>query len=260
VDTRLEPIKLGSLTITSRLILGTGGAPSNQIIREIIEASRVQLVTVALRRYEPRAANSLYELLKSLNVEILPNTAGCYTAKDALLTAKMGREALETNNLKLEVLANDKDLLPDPYELLDATEALAIEGFNVFAYTSDDPVVAKRLEQAGAQVVMPLGAPIGTGLGIRNSHNIEMIVSQASVPIVLDAGIGSASDAAIAMELGCDAVLVASAITRSKKPEAMARAMALATEAGFLSRNGGRIPKREWALASSPTEGLADFR
>ena len=259
MDTELEAVKLGSLTLTSRLILGTGGAPSNQIIKEIIEASRTQLVTVALRRYEPRAANSLYELLRALSIDILPNTAGCYSAKDAVLTARMGREALETNNLKLEVLANDKDLLPDPYELLDATEALAMDGFNVFAYTSDDPVVAKRLEQAGAQVVMPLGAPIGTGLGIRNQHNIEMIVSQASVPIVLDAGIGTASDAAIAMELGCDAVLVASAITRSKQPETMAKAIALATEAGLLSRRGGRIPKREWALASSPKEGMAEF-
>jgi thiazole synthase len=260
VNTALEPIKLGSLTLSSRLILGTGGAPSNEIIKEIIEASRAQLVTVALRRYEPRAANSLYELLRTMKVEILPNTAGCFTAKEAVLTAQLGREALETHNVKLEVLSNDKDLLPDPYELLDATEALAIDGFNVFAYTSDDPVVARRLEQVGAHVVMPLGAPIGTGLGIRNPHNIEMIVSQASVPIVLDAGIGTASDAALAMELGCDAVLVASAITRAKQPRRMAQAIALATEAGLLARHGGRIPKREWALASSPTEGLAEFR
>ncbi|MDA8271523.1 MAG: thiazole synthase [Actinomycetota bacterium] len=260
MNTALEPIKLGSLTLSSRLILGTGGAPSNEIIKEIIEASRAQLVTVALRRYEPRAANSLYELLRTMKVEILPNTAGCFTAKEAVLTAQLGREALETHNVKLEVLSNDKDLLPDPYELLDATEALAIDGFNVFAYTSDDPVVARRLEQVGAHVVMPLGAPIGTGLGIRNPHNIEMIVSQASVPIVLDAGIGTASDAALAMELGCDAVLVASAITRAKQPRRMAQAIALATEAGLLARHGGRIPKREWALASSPTEGLAEFR
>lgn len=259
MNTGLEPIKLGSLTLSSRLILGTGGAPSNEIIREIIEASRVQLVTVALRRYDPRAANSLYELLRTMKVEILPNTAGCFTAKEAILTAQLGREALETHNVKLEVLSNDKDLLPDPYELLDATETLAIDGFNVFAYTSDDPVVARRLEQVGAHVVMPLGAPIGTGLGIRNPHNIEMIVSQASVPIVLDAGIGTASDAALAMELGCDAVLVASAITRAKQPERMAQAIALATEAGLLARHGGRIPKREWALASSPTDGLAEF-
>ncbi|TAN20419.1 MAG: thiazole synthase [Actinomycetota bacterium] len=259
MEASLEPVKLGSLSLTSRLILGTGGAPSNQVIKEIITASNSQLVTVALRRYEPRAANSLYDLLRTLKVNILPNTAGCFTAREAVLTAKMGREALETNNVKLEVLASDKDLLPDPYELLDATEMLAMDGFNVFAYTSDDPVVARRLEQAGAQVVMPLGAPIGTGLGIRNAHNIEMIVSQAAVPVVLDAGIGTASDAAIAMELGCDAVLVASAITRAKQPERMARAIALGTEAGFLSRKGGRIPKREWALASSPSEGLAEF-
>ncbi len=259
MDTATESIRLGNIDLTSRLILGTGGAPSNQIIKEIIEASKAQLVTVALRRYEPRASNSLYDLLRSLRVEILPNTAGCFTAKEAVLTAKMGREALETNNVKLEVLSNDKDLLPDPFELLDATELLAMDGFNVFAYTSDDPVVARTLEQAGAQVVMPLGAPIGTGLGIRNPHNIAMIVSQASVPIVLDAGIGTASDAAIAMELGCDAVLVASAITRARDPERMARSISLATEAGFLSRHGGRIAKREWALASSPIEGVADF-
>ncbi len=260
MNTGLEPIKLGSLTLSSRLILGTGGAPSNEIIKEIIEASGAQLVTVALRRYEPKAANSLYELLRTMKVEILPNTAGCFTAKEAILTAQLGREALETQNVKLEVLSNDKDLLPDPYELLDATEALAIDGFKVFAYTSDDPVVARRLEQVGAHVVMPLGSPIGTGLGIRNPHNIEMIVSQASVPIVLDAGIGTASDAALAMELGCDAVLVASAITRAKQPQRMAQAIALATEAGLLARHGGRIPKREWALASSPTDGLAEFR
>ncbi len=259
MNSGLEPIKLGSVTISSRLILGTGGAPSNQIIKEIIEAAKAELVTVALRRYEPRASNSLYDVLRSLNVEILPNTAGCFSAKEAVMTAKMGREALETNNVKLEVLSSDKDLLPDPFELLDATEALAMDGFNVFAYTNDDPVVARTLEHAGAQVVMPLGAPIGTGLGIRNPHNIEMIVSQASVPIVLDAGIGTASDAALAMELGCDAVLVASAITRAKQPERMAKSIALATEAGLLSRHGGRIPKREWALASSPTEGIAEF-
>lgn len=255
----LEPIAIGGITLSTRLILGTGGAASNQIIKEMIEASNAQVVTVALRRYEPKAANSLYELLAQMGVQILPNTAGCYTAKEAITTAKMGREALETNNVKLEVIANDRDLLPDPYELLDATEALAIDGFNVFAYSNDDPVIAKRLEQSGAQVVMPLGAPIGTGLGIRNPHNIEMIVSQSSVPVVLDAGIGTASDATIAMELGCDAVLVASAITRAKEPPAMARAMALATEAGLLSRLAGRIPKREWALASSPTAGTADF-
>ncbi len=259
MEATLEPVTLGSLSLTSRLILGTGGAPSNQIIKEIIVASKAQLVTVALRRYEPRAENSLYDLLRTMEVNILPNTAGCFTAKEAVVTAKMGREALETNNIKLEVLASDKDLLPDPYELLDATELLAMDGFNVFAYTNDDPVVARTLEQAGATVVMPLGAPIGTGLGIRNPHNIEMIVSQASVPIVLDAGIGTASDAAIAMELGCDAVLVASAITRAKQPHAMARAIALATEAGYLSRRSGRIPKREWALASSPSDGLAEF-
>lgn len=259
MDNKLEPFKLGDLTLASRLILGTGGASSNLVIKEIVEASGSQLVTVALRRYQPDSAGSLYSLLTDLGIEILPNTAGCYTAKEAVLTARLGREALETNNVKLEVISNDKTLLPDPYELLEATELLAADGFSVFAYTSDDPVVAKRLEFAGAEVVMPLGAPIGTGLGIRNQHNIELIVSEASVPIVLDAGIGTASDAALAMELGCDAVLVASAITRAKRPELMARSIALAAEAGYLSRQAGRIPKREWALASSPTDGLPNF-
>lgn len=259
MELQAQHLQLGELTVTSRLILGTGGAPSNQIIKEIIQASGTQMVTVALRRYEPNSSNSLYTIIKDLGVEVLPNTAGCYSAKEALLTAQLAQDALQTNNIKLEVIADDKTLLPDPFELLEATELLANDGFSVFAYTTDDPVVAKRLEQAGASVVMPLGSPIGTGLGIRNPHNIEMIVSNANVPIVLDAGIGTASDAALAMELGCDAVLVASAITRAMQPQTMARSIALATEAGYLAKISGRIPRRNWALASSPTQGKAEF-
>lgn len=255
----IEPLKLGGITLNSRLILGTGGASSNQVVRETIEASETQMVTVSLRRYKPDSTGSLYDLLTTLGVTILPNTAGCFTAKEAVLTAKLGREALETDLVKLEVIADDRSLLPDPLELVEATELLALDGFTVFAYTNDDPVLAKRLESVGAQVVMPLGAPIGTGLGIRNLHNIQMIIADATVPIVLDAGIGTASDATIAMEAGCDAVLVASAITRAKKPHLMARSIALAVEAGYLAHCAGRIPKREWALASSPTEGVPEL-
>lgn len=256
---QIEPLRLGDVELSSRLIVGTGGAPSNQVIKEIIETSESQLVTVALRRYSPTSGNSLYELLHHLKVSILPNTAGCFSAKEAVMTAKLGRDALETNDIKLEVIGDDKTLLPDPYELLDATEELAMGGFNVFAYTNDDPTTAKRLEQAGAKVIMPLGAPIGTGLGIRNPHNIAIISSEAGVPVVLDAGIGTASDAALALELGCDAVLIASAITRAKDPAMMAAAMASAVRAGYLARHSGRIPKRNWALASTPDDGLASF-
>lgn len=254
-----EQIIFGEAKITSRLILGTGGAPSNQVIKEIIEASGAEMVTVAIRRYDPVSANSLYKILDQLKVNILPNTAGCYNAREAILTAQLAREALQTNNVKLEVIADDRTLMPDPYELLDATEELAKIGFKVFAYSNDDPVIAKRLEQCGAEVVMPLGSPIGTGLGIRNPHNIEMIVANAKVPVVLDAGIGTASDAALAMELGCDAVLVASAITRAKQPITMAQAIASAANAGYLARVAGRIPKRYWAQASSPNEGLINL-
>lgn len=254
-----EQITFGEAKINSRLILGTGGAPSNQVIREIIQASGSEMVTVAIRRYDPQSSNSLYKILEQLKVNVLPNTAGCYNAREAILTAQLAREALQTNNLKLEVIADDKTLMPDPFELLDATEELANLGFKVFAYTNDDPVIAKRLEQCGAEVVMPLGSPIGTGLGIRNPHNIEMIVANAKVPIVLDAGIGTASDATLAMELGCDAVLVASAITKAKQPVMMAQAIANAANAGHLARMAGRIPKRFWAQASSPTEGMIDL-
>ena len=190
-------------------------------------------------------------------MRVLPNTAGCRTAREAVRTAQLAREALETDWVKLEVVADERTLLPDPVELLDAAQTLVAQGFQVLPYTNDDPVLARRLQQAGCVAVMPLGSPIGTGLGIGNPHNIELIVSEASVPVILDAGIGTASDAALAMELGCDGVLLASAVTRAQDPVAMAEAMAAAVRAGRLARHAGRIPKRFHARASSPTEGMA---
>jgi thiazole synthase len=184
----------------------------------------------------------------------LPNTAGCRGAKEAVLTAQLGREALDTEWVKLEVIADERTLLPDAIELVSAAEQLVDDGFNVLPYTTDDPVLARRLEDVGCVAVMPLGSPIGTGLGIANPHHIEMIVESAGVPVILDAGIGTASDAALAMELGCDAVLLATAVTRAKDPALMASAMRHAVEAGFRARHAGRIPKRFWAQASSPME------
>jgi len=198
-------------------------------------------------------------VLRRRGVGVLPNTAGCQTAAEAVLTAKLAREAFGTDWVKLEVIGDEDTLLPDPVELVDAAEHLCAEGLVVLPYTSDDPVLARRLEQVGCAAVMPLGAPIGSGLGIRNPHNIAMIAEQATVPVVLDAGVGTASDAATAMELGCDAVLVASAITRAREPAAMASAMRLAVEAGALARGAGRIPRRWTARASSPGLGIADL-
>ena len=230
-----DPLVLDGIELSSRLIMGTGGLSSLHTLEQALLASGTELTTVALRRYAPGQGDSLFALLERNDIRILPNTAGCYTARDALLTAELGREALETDWVKLEVIADEDTLLPDVVELLDATEQLVARGFKVFAYTSDDPAVARRLEDLGAAAVMPLGAPIGTGLGILNPHNIELIASRASVPVVLDAGIGTASEAALAMELGCDAVLLASAVTRAQDPVAMATAMRHAVLAGRLA-------------------------
>ncbi len=255
----VDPFVVDGVSMDSRLIMGTGGLSSLDRLGEALVASGTALTTVALRRYDPTTQGSLFELLRRLDIAILPNTAGCYTAREAVLTAELGREALETNWVKLEVIADDRTLLPDPLELADATEQLVAKGFTVFAYTNDDPVLALRLEELGAAAVMPLGAPIGTGLGILNPHNIGLIVSRAGVPVVLDAGIGTASEAALAMELGCDAVLLASAVTRAQDPVRMAAAFARAVEAGYLARGAGRIPRREHALASSPMTDRADL-
>jgi thiazole synthase len=252
-----EPWLLGGRTMTSRLIVGTGGAPSLDVLRRVLAASGTELTTVAMRRVSGAGHGSLIGTIRDAGVAVLPNTAGCHTAAEALLTARLAREALETDWVKLEVVADDKTLLPDSVELLDAARKLVADGFTVLPYTNDDPVLARHLEQAGCAAVMPLGSPIGSGLGIRNPHNIAMIVEQASVPVILDAGIGTASDAALAMELGCAGVLIASAITRAAEPETMALAMKLAVEAGHAARGAGRIERR-WhaALASSPAEGL----
>lgn len=239
--------------------MGTGGATSMAALGQALKASGTAMATVAMRRVDPATRGSLLDVLDQLGIRALPNTAGCFTARDAVLTARLGREALATDWVKLEVIGDDRSLLPDPVELLEAAEELVDDGFVVLAYTSDDPVVARRLEQLGCAAVMPLGSPIGSGLGIRNPHNIALIVQAASVPVVLDAGIGTASDATMAMELGCDAVLVASAVTRSPDPPAMALAMARGVEAGRLAHLAGRIPRRFHAEASSPWAGLAQL-
>lgn len=248
----------------SHLIMGTGGATSQQLLEDALVASGTQLTTVAMRRYAARSdgGESVFEMLNRLDIDPLPNTAGCRTARDAVLTAQLAREALGTNWVKVEVIADEHTLLPDVVELVDACELLVAEGFVVLAYTTDDPVVAARLEQVGVHAMMPLGSPIGTGLGILNPHNIELICARAQVPVLLDAGVGTASDATAAMELGCDGVLLASAVNRCQDPVAMARAMRHAVEAGRLARGAGRIPRRthaEGALASSSFEGLASW-
>jgi thiazole synthase len=254
-----ESWTLAGQTMTSRLILGTGAVPSLDVLRQVLQASAAELATVAMRRVAPDGTGSLAGTLRRAGVRVMPNTAGCHTASEALLTARLGREALGTDWVKLEVIADDHTLLPDPAELVEAARMLVDDGFVVLPYTSDDPVLARHLERAGCAAVMPLGAPIGSGLGIRNPHNIAMIVEQASVPVVLDAGIGTASDATFAMELGCDAVLIASAITRAADPRQMAGAMRLAVAAGHAARAAGRIPRRWYAQASSPADGRPEF-
>src|ERR1700733_5463350 len=251
-----EGWKLADRELTSRLIVGTGGEQPLDVLAVVLAPSGAELTTVAMRRVTSAGDGSLLGAIRQAGVDILPNTAGCHTASEALLVARLAREALGTDWVKLEVVADDDTLLPDPVELLEAAKMLSDDGFAVLPYTNDDPVLARRLEQAGCVAVMPLGAPIGTGLGIANPHNIELIVSEATVPVILDAGIGTASDAALAMELGCDGVLLASSVTRAEEPATMARAMRLAVEAGHLARTAGRIPRRLHATASSPTGGL----
>ena len=256
VDAAPDPFVIAGAELGSRLLLGTGGMTSPEALAKALVASGTALATVAVRRVDPTTRHSLVDLLDGLGIRILPNTAGCFTAADAVLTARLAREAFATDWVKLEVIGDDRTLLPDPVELLDAAAQLVDDGFTVLPYCGDDPVVARRLEQVGCAAVMPLGAPIGSGLGIRNPHNIELIVEQAGVPVVLDAGIGTASDACLAMELGCSAVLVASAVTRAGDPERMAGAMRDAVVAGRAARRAGRISRRFVAEASSTFEGL----
>ena len=247
-----DPFVLAGRTFGSRLIMGTGGAPSLDVLRRALVASGTELTTVAMRRVDPAAAGSVLDVLAEARIEVLPNTAGCFTAAEAVKVARLAREALGTSWVKLEVIADEQTLLPDGVELLAAAEQLVADDFTVLPYTSDDPVLARRLEQAGCAAVMPLGSPIGSGLGIRNQHNIELIVASAGVPVILDAGIGTASDAAIAMELGCAAVLLATSVTRARDAELMAAAMRAAVTAGRLAFRAGRVPRRWHARASSP--------
>lgn len=242
----------------SRLIMGTGGATSLDTLERALIESGTRLTTVAMRRFDPATGNSIFEMLRRNNIAALPNTAGCFSARDAVLTAELAREALQTDLIKLEVIADEDTLLPDAVELLDAADQLVTKGFQVFAYTNDDPALARRLEEVGVAAVMPAGAPIGTGLGILNPHNIELIVERARIPIILDAGIGTASDAALAMELGCAGVLLATAVTRAHDPVKMASAMKHAVLAGRAAFEAGRIPKRTLAQASSSFDGMID--
>ena len=239
----------------SRLILGTGGAESLAALEAAIVASGTEMVTVALRRVDA-AGPGLLPLLDRLGMRVLPNTAGCYTAADAVKAAHLARDAFETDLIKLEVIGDERTLLPDGVELLRAAETLVNDGFRVLPYTSDDPILARRLADAGCTAVMPAGAPIGSGLGISNPHHIRLIRDSVTVPVILDAGIGTASDAALAMELGCDGVLIASAVTRAEDPARMAAAMRHAVEAGRLAATAGRIPKRYHALASTSDDGM----
>ncbi len=243
----------------SRLIIGTGGFRSLEAVGRAVAASGAEMATVAMRRVDPSTRGSLLGVLEEHGCFVLPNTAGCFTARDAVTTARLAREALGTEWVKLEVIGDDRTLLPDASELLEAAEELVADGFTVLPYTTDDPVLARRLEDAGCAAIMPLGSPIGSGQGILNPYNLRLIVEQARVPVILDAGIGTASDAALAMEAGCDGVLLASAIARAENSAAMGTAMRKAVEAGYEARRAGRIPRRLYGEASSPTEGVAEL-
>jgi thiazole synthase len=254
-----DSFDLGGREWNSRLIVGTGGFRSLEDLERAVEVSGAEIVTVALRRVDPLARGSVLDVIDRLGAFALPNTAGCYTARDAVRTARLAREAFETGWIKLEVIGDDRTLFPDAVELLDAAETLVGHGFTVLPYTNDDPILARRLEEVGCAAVMPLGSPIGSGMGIRNPYNVQIIVERASVPVVLDAGIGTASDAALAMELGCDGVLLSSSVARAEDPVRMAGAMRAAVEAGYAARRAGRIPRKLHARASTPDEGLPKF-
>ncbi len=250
------PLVLGPYTIHSRLIVGTGKYADHATMTRAIEASGADCVTVAIRRVDFTAEETILDHIDRSRITLLPNTAGCYTKDDALRTARLARELLDTSLIKLEVIADERTLLPDPVATLEATHELVKEGFTVLAYTSDDPVLARYLEAAGAASVMPLGSAIGSGMGILNPHNIRLIVEHANVPIIVDAGVGTASDVAIAFELGVDGVLLNTGIAKAQDPVRMARAMRLATEAGREAYRAGRMPMRPIASASSPTGGV----
>lgn len=253
-----DKLSIADREFESRLIVGTGKYKNFQVMREAIEASGAEIVTVAVRRVDlsRRDEESLLGQIDTTKIMILPNTAGCYSAEEAMRYARLGREAGFSEFVKLEVIGNERTLFPDNEELLVATRQLVIEGFVVLPYTNDDPVMCKKLEDAGASAVMPLGAPIGSGLGIQNVNNIRIILESASVPVIVDAGVGTASDAVIAMELGVDGVLMNTGIAGAEDPVAMATAMNHAVKAGRLAYRAGRIPRKLYATASSPLEGV----
>ncbi|HZX36392.1 MAG TPA: thiazole synthase [Thermodesulfobacteriota bacterium] len=254
-----DALKIGGRTFASRLMVGSGKYPSNEVMKNALEESGAEVVTVAVRRVDLKnPSDSFLGHIDLSRYTILPNTAACYTAEDAIRTARLAREALSTDLVKLEVIGDEKTLFPDNEELLKAAKVLVKEGFIVLPYVSDDPIMAKKLEDIGCAAVMPLAAPIGSGLGIRNPYNIRIILETVKIPVIVDAGVGTASDAAIAMELGCDGVLMNTAIAGAKDPVKMARAMRLAVEAGRLAFLSGRIPKKLYATASSPIEGMIE--
>jgi thiazole synthase len=254
-----DGFELGGRIWGSRLIVGSGGFRSLEQMEQALIASGTEIVTVALRRVDTEMEGSVLDLIRRQGLFALPNTAGCYTARDAVRTARLAREAFETDWVKLEVIGDDRTLFPDAVELVAAAETLVDEGFTVLPYTNDDPILARRLEEVGCAAVMPLGSPIGSGMGIRNPYNVQIIAERSGVPVILDAGIGTASDAALAMELGCDGVLLASSVSRAEDPAGMATAMRAAVEAGYAARLAGRIPRRLHAEASTPVEGMPDL-
>ena len=254
----MDALKIGGLELESRLILGTGKYANFELMRESFAASGTGMVTVAIRRIDldDPSGKSLLDFIDRGRYELLPNTAGCYTASDAVLTCELAREALGTDTVKLEVIGDEKTLFPDNEATLEAARTLVDRGFNVMPYTIDDPIVCKKLEDAGCVAVMPLAAPIGSGLGIRNPHNIAIIVEHSQVPVIVDAGVGTASDASVAMELGCDGILMNTGVAGARDPVKMAVAMRKAVEAGRLAFEAGRIPMKAYASASSPLSGM----
>lgn len=255
-----DALQIAGLELTSRLFLGTSRYPSLEVMTDALAESKTELVTVSIRRIDIAAASQSGGLLDAVigQYALLPNTAGCYTAKDAILTAQLARESLETDLIKLEVIGDDKTLLPDSVELLKAARALVADGFKVLPYCTDDPILCMRLQDAGCAAVMPLGSPIGSGMGIQNPYNFQIIRERIEVPVIVDAGIGTASEAAFAMELGCDGVLLNTAISGARDPVLMAAAFRDAVSAGRAAFLAGRIPKQTHATASSPTDGLIE--
>ena len=259
MEFRDEPLRFGGREFRSRLIVGSSKYPDPGTMQEAWKASGAEIITVAIRRMNLATGGSLLDYVDLGRYTLLPNTAGCYTGEEAIKTALIAREMGLSDMIKLEVIGDEKTLFPDTVALIEATKTLVKEGFIVLPYTNDDPIAARKLEDAGAAAVMPLGAPIGSGLGIRNPYNIKIILEMVRVPVIVDAGVGTASDAAIAMELGCEGVLMNTGIAAAKDPVTMATAMRQAVEAGRRAYVAGRIPKKLYASASTPLEGMPEL-